>query len=492
MRTAYEKLLKTPIDILILVFVLLTFYVITWAQRGMFFDGVTYAAVAHNLFLGIGNIRSPVFDIFPANSNSFDWHGGFYEHPSLVFVIDSLFYKTFGDAEYVDKLILITMCFCQLIVLCKIVDKLKLLFNHLLINKSYVVILWMLSNTIRFCMSTNFCDNYLTLFSMMGFYCFLSALLTKSKSATLTYYILGCVNVLLAVLSNGVTALAFLLTYPVLGFDKRNIIKQLFNIVLPFIVFFVLVLLCYYFFDSIAYNFIEYLKVQVLPSLTGGSRSMENAKVMPLYLRCWWYFYQIMLIDNPLFLILLLLFITGYKKIQVNFKILTMFLIVSLPIVIATPRSVGAVRFFEHAFFLLSILQVDMLSLMYINSSFKFRSGIITKSKVALITLSIISLLITIAILVTGFTTRDRNTIQNIDIIKEHKKIVEMPICTNDVRLVNDTNLQSYLIRYLSTNLSYSPNCDLAIYKILNSDVSDTKYDINKLSNNYYFYSRTN
>lgn len=102
------------------------------------FDGVTYAAVAHNLYLGIGNVRTPMFDIFPARSDAFDWHGGFYEHPSLVFVIDSLFYKIFGDAEYVDKLI--AVCLSQLIVLCKIVDKLKLLFNNLVINKNYVIV----------------------------------------------------------------------------------------------------------------------------------------------------------------------------------------------------------------------------------------------------------------------------------------------------------------------------------------------------------------
>ena len=65
-------------------------------QKGMFVDGVWYAAISKNLAHGIGTFWQPVFTrtMFP----------GFYEHPPLVFGLQSLFFCALGDGIYVEKL----------------------------------------------------------------------------------------------------------------------------------------------------------------------------------------------------------------------------------------------------------------------------------------------------------------------------------------------------------------------------------------------------
>lgn len=63
---------------------------------GMFFDGVTYSAIARNLAEGVGTFWSPHYTetTYPA----------FYEHPPLGFAVQSVIYRLLGDAFYVDVL----------------------------------------------------------------------------------------------------------------------------------------------------------------------------------------------------------------------------------------------------------------------------------------------------------------------------------------------------------------------------------------------------
>jgi len=64
----------------------------TW---GMFVDGVTYATISRNLALGIGTWWKPCYtETLGAR---------FHEHPPLVFVIQSLFFRLFGERYLVEK-----------------------------------------------------------------------------------------------------------------------------------------------------------------------------------------------------------------------------------------------------------------------------------------------------------------------------------------------------------------------------------------------------
>jgi 4-amino-4-deoxy-L-arabinose transferase-like glycosyltransferase len=66
------------------------------AHRGMFLDGVTYAAIARNLAEGRGRFWEPFYTatIYPA----------FHEHPPLAFWLQSLWFGALGDRWYVERL----------------------------------------------------------------------------------------------------------------------------------------------------------------------------------------------------------------------------------------------------------------------------------------------------------------------------------------------------------------------------------------------------
>lgn len=63
--------------------------------KGMFFDGLTYAAVARNLNDGLGTFWAPHY--------TEAIHPIFYEHPPFSFGLQSLFYRLFGDQVWVDR-----------------------------------------------------------------------------------------------------------------------------------------------------------------------------------------------------------------------------------------------------------------------------------------------------------------------------------------------------------------------------------------------------
>ena len=65
-------------------------------SHGMFLDGIYYAMVARNLAEGYGDFWNPLLtDTLGSN---------FHEHPPLVFGIQSLFFKLFGDYHWVERL----------------------------------------------------------------------------------------------------------------------------------------------------------------------------------------------------------------------------------------------------------------------------------------------------------------------------------------------------------------------------------------------------
>lgn len=76
-------------------------------QDGMFLDAMLYTSVSHNLSQGIGTFWFPQFSTSWMNAGLSTFH----EHPPLVFAIQSLFFKVFGDSMYVERLYtFLTMC----------------------------------------------------------------------------------------------------------------------------------------------------------------------------------------------------------------------------------------------------------------------------------------------------------------------------------------------------------------------------------------------
>ena len=65
-------------------------------SRGMFVDGEYYASITRNLARGQGTFWSPV--VFTIGE------GCFYDHPPLVFGMESLFFRALGDSFLVELL----------------------------------------------------------------------------------------------------------------------------------------------------------------------------------------------------------------------------------------------------------------------------------------------------------------------------------------------------------------------------------------------------
>jgi len=62
----------------------------------MFSDGIIYSAISNNLANGYGSFWYPHFTKVA--------HIQFHEHPPLVFIIQSYFFKIFGDAFYTERI----------------------------------------------------------------------------------------------------------------------------------------------------------------------------------------------------------------------------------------------------------------------------------------------------------------------------------------------------------------------------------------------------
>ncbi len=62
---------------------------------GMFFDGVTYSAVSRNLAIGFGTLWKPAYSLTLGRE--------FYGHPPVGFWIQSVVYRIFGEALWLDK-----------------------------------------------------------------------------------------------------------------------------------------------------------------------------------------------------------------------------------------------------------------------------------------------------------------------------------------------------------------------------------------------------
>ena len=121
---------------------------------GMASDGMAYATIGRNLAEGRGTFWQPFFSqtLFPA----------FYEHPPIVFAIESLFYRILGDYLFVDKLYTFTCFILSGFLLVKIWQ----LVTGDSVNAWLPLILWVAVPEVSYAYANNFLEN------TMGVFCF--------------------------------------------------------------------------------------------------------------------------------------------------------------------------------------------------------------------------------------------------------------------------------------------------------------------------------
>lgn len=160
-------------------------------SKGMFMDGLIYASISKNLSEGIGSTWDLVFT---------QTSGPFRGHPPLVMLLESLFFKLFGSAHYIEKLFsflcIIITSLISVSIFIKLVDKSKQAYYPLVLFFFICcpIILWSSTN--------NMLENAMMIFTTLSFWFFIH--LDKKY---LLFSFVGGVLVYVAFLCKGVVAL---------------------------------------------------------------------------------------------------------------------------------------------------------------------------------------------------------------------------------------------------------------------------------------------
>ncbi len=243
---------------------------------GLFTDGSIYGTIAHNMALGDGQFWSPKYHNF--HHLQIEGSDVFYEHPPLMFWLESFFFRLFGDGFYVENIY-------QTIILMLHILTITYFFRALT-QKKYtvyavwpVLFLWYMVPTIMWSFAQNMIDNTLSLWVLWSVW----AIFVGSRKDHFLYAVLAGILMGMAVLTKG--PLGF---FPLAGFGLYWMASQMtqakgfrypfsraFYKTLALIFGFMIVGLNVYLQPEGKAFFTQYIRQQVVPSVT-GQREMSN------------------------------------------------------------------------------------------------------------------------------------------------------------------------------------------------------------------------
>jgi len=179
------------------------------ASVGMFVDGVMYAAISRNLADGLGSAWAPHFSegLFPV----------FHQHPPLVFWLQSLFFRVFGDAYLTERV----YDFCVMLATAGLMHGLWLTITrarelHALSAYWWVpLLLWVVVPKWSWAYRNNVLENTMTVFCLLSVLLVFGALRTSSAGKAVGFATAAAGSALLAFLAKGPVGL-FVLVSPVL------------------------------------------------------------------------------------------------------------------------------------------------------------------------------------------------------------------------------------------------------------------------------------
>jgi 4-amino-4-deoxy-L-arabinose transferase-like glycosyltransferase len=224
-------------------------------QRGMFLDGVTYAAISKNLSLGVGSFWTPQYTptLYPV----------FYEHPPLVFGLQSILFNLFGDRFWVERLysfltglgVIGGMLYC----LRQVLDKQKAW-----LAAAIAVILWISIPQVFWSFRNNMLENTSSVFTLLSVGSFL-AFRQKGKP---WFAFFGALFLSAAFLSKGPATL-FPLAAPLVAILVFGGSQKLKYTATAYTTVVVLAGLLYLSSEGLQSNLSGYMEAQVLPALEG-------------------------------------------------------------------------------------------------------------------------------------------------------------------------------------------------------------------------------
>ncbi len=188
------------------------------AQPGMFFDGLTHAAIARNMAAGVGDFWHPVFS--PADG------AGYHEQPPLGFWLESLLFRVCGDHFWVEKLYAAATGLLTGLLIAAIWRRL-LRDDELRLLDWLPVALWVGLPGWGWMYGNNMLENTLGLFSALAVYSLLRASDGPAVLGRLAWLAAGAGAIMAGVLGKGPVGLFPLITPLVVHFTlRRQSLKQ--------------------------------------------------------------------------------------------------------------------------------------------------------------------------------------------------------------------------------------------------------------------------
>jgi 4-amino-4-deoxy-L-arabinose transferase-like glycosyltransferase len=431
-------------------------------QEGMFFDGIIYSSISRNLAEGLGSILNWKLIYTQTFGNPF------VDHPPLAIIIQSFFFKIFGDHLFVERI----YSFLAAIITALLIVKIwRLLFDD---NKSlkelswFPVFLWVITPVVFWAYSNNMLENTMAIFDLTAVY-----LIYKSWTSNRFHYLkifLSGIMILFAFLCKGPVGL-FPIATPLLGFLILKKISFKNAIIQTFIIIFSSSLILSIIFilnQETFHSFLNYINEQVI-------RSIKEEREITVESR----FFILKRLSTeliPAIIICTLLFVySKFNKIKVEsynkFNKLSVYFIAiglsgSVPIIVSMKQS----GFYMIPSIPFIIMSFGIFSTPYLNH---FISKITFKQKnLKLITIfSILALIISSSYTLSkvGKIRRDKNLISDIykigTIIPEKTTISICPVN------YEDWVLHAYLMRYFRISLD---NKNQQSYYLINKNSNDS------------------
>lgn len=437
---------------------------------GMFTDGAIYSVIARNSAFG----------------NSGFWHlkfsetimNPFYGHPPLVFFLESLVYRIFGEGLIVERLYSFLTGISVIILIFIISNKIfptknnRAAFLSTLLFLMFPLVSWSFSN--------NMLENTVSVFVLLSF-----LLLLKSYSVKrYTMLFLSGIFLFGGFMSKGFTAL-FIWSVPLFYYIifRKSSLKRMFSDTILFIVFTVLPFLILMYFSENARNFFDnYFNEQIIGSI-------KNVKTVSSRLFIISSLLNEMIIPTVLFIIIYI--IAAIKKTKINLKkdtlkIVLFFFLISLSGILPMMISLK-----QRSFYIVPALPFLAISFGFLFNEILeyFQRFIMIFKKRIFVFISYILLGTAFAMifLFAGKPGRDKIDISDVKLIKEI--VPEGEILTISKSLYKNWSMYAYMQRYGKYSLSKEKNniwllsgnndfTDSTVYRKINLKLK--KYTLNK------------
>jgi 4-amino-4-deoxy-L-arabinose transferase-like glycosyltransferase len=311
-------------------------------RLGIHGDGIEYASVARNLADGVGTFWEPYLDDLI--------HPVFHEHPPLVFWIQSIFFKIFGNGPHLEAFYGFFVGLTILLLTALFWQQIRRDFQFPRVGNWWPMLLLVPIPIFTYMLQVNRIVNTWTVLALISTY--LAYLSTVKTRHTVLYSVLAGVGIYLGFIAKGPVAF-FPLGVPVLaGFVlKAKFSKAITSTLITLATFAIILLATFHYFPNSIKFWKGFWQAQVVASLKS-----ERAAGRPH-----WHYLQRWISEMIVPFLVTGMFMLAAKvplrRLQFNRQALFLLLVAlvsSLPFVIST-RQHGRYIFHSYPFFVLSL-----------------------------------------------------------------------------------------------------------------------------------------